>query len=237
MTESIFRAAWWPIHVAVAWAVTRDRAFVERSNLVRSLKSLSSIQTRLDLEKMRAEAGGRTPAKHHFEGADDAWSALREEMATPPALSSPNSAGKVRTFGMPFERRSLRGNTIETNEMGRKIAAVEIATMRLQDDDCLVPEDWQGSIWGNLRGYRNVRVFRDDVLRAFKTKSRPTGLIEGLTPATTPMRYPGDAALIEEGRRMLETGMEKRAVARKLAPRAEGAGTLESKIDRLRRAL
>ena len=58
--------------------------------------------------------------------------------------------------------------------MAREIPAVEIASLRLQDDgndkDCLVPEDWRvahGSNWNNLRGFRNVRVFRDDVLRAF----------------------------------------------------------------------
>jgi hypothetical protein len=50
-------------------------------------------------------------------------------------------------------------------------------------------------------------------------------------------RFPGDAALIEEGRRMLAGGKHKRAVARDLAERAEGAGTFESKVDRLRRLL
>jgi hypothetical protein len=57
-------------------------------------------------------------------------------------------------------------------------------------------------------------------------------------PATVASaRYPGDAALIEEGRRMLAGGKQKRAIARELAERAEGAGTFESKVDRLRRLL
>jgi hypothetical protein len=58
--------------------------------------------------------------------------------------------------------------------MTREIPAAEIASLRLQDDgddeDCLIPEDWRvahGSNWNNLRGYRNVQVFRDDVLRVF----------------------------------------------------------------------
>lgn len=55
--------------------------------------------------------------------------------------------------------------------------------------------------------------------------------------AVASARFPGDVALIEEGRRMLASGMQKRAIARKLAERAEGAGTLKSKIDRLRRLL
>ncbi|WP_377830312.1 hypothetical protein ACFKHW_17280 [Bradyrhizobium lupini] len=57
-----------------------------------------------------------------------------------------------------------------------------------------------------------------------------------LEPTVIASRYPGDAALLEEGRRMLAAGMEKRAIARQLAPRAEGH-SLESKIDRLRKAL
>jgi hypothetical protein len=61
--------------------------------------------------------------------------------------------------------------------------------------------------------------------------------VASLAPTVAASRYPGDVALIEEGRWMLESGMEKRAVARKLAPRAEGAGTFESKVDRLRKAL
>jgi hypothetical protein len=61
--------------------------------------------------------------------------------------------------------------------------------------------------------------------------------IANLTPAISTSRYPGDAVLLEEGRRMVAGGMEKRAVARKLAPRAEGVGTFESKLDRLRKAL
>jgi hypothetical protein len=61
--------------------------------------------------------------------------------------------------------------------------------------------------------------------------------IENLEPpAVAASRYPGDAALIEEGRPMVARGMEKRAVARKLAPRAEGT-TFESKVDRLRKQL
>ena len=32
MAASIFKVAWWPIHVAVAWVLTRDRAIVERLN-------------------------------------------------------------------------------------------------------------------------------------------------------------------------------------------------------------
>lgn len=96
-----------------------------------------------------------------------------------------------------------------------------------------------------------LRLFADDgvvnmrnpTLIAPQPSLSESDLIDWLDrnhPATTAKpaaRYPGDAALIEEGRRMLAGGMEKRAVARRLAERAEGAGTFESKVDRLRKAL
>ena len=158
MAESIFGAAWWPIHVAVAWALTRDRAFVERSNCAG--KSLRGIAVALAMDKVDG-----MPTEPYFKGGADAWSALREEMAV----------GNVRASGTPFRRvADLQGHAVETNEMAREIPAVEIASLRIQDDggdkDCLVPEDWRvahGSNWKNLRGYRNVQAFRDDMLRAF----------------------------------------------------------------------
>jgi hypothetical protein len=52
------------------------------------------------------------------------------------------------------------------------------------------------------------------------------------------MHYPGDLALIDEGVRKAENGMKYRAIARELAPRAEGSNTdLASKEDRLRKAI
>ena len=158
MAASIFKAAWWPLHVAVAWALTRDRAFVESSN--RAGKSLLSVAIALAMDKVDGK-----PTERYFKGSTDAWYALREEMA----------AGNIRASGTPFRRvADLQGSAVETNEMAREISLDEIASSRLQDDghdkDCLIPEDWRvahGSNWNNLRGYRNVRVFRDDVLRAF----------------------------------------------------------------------
>ena len=87
MAASIFKAAWWPIHVAVAWVLTRDRAFVERSN--RAGKSLRSVAVALAMDKVRAK-----PTERYFKGATEAWSALREEIA----------AGNIRASGTPFRR-------------------------------------------------------------------------------------------------------------------------------------
>ncbi len=201
MAESIFGAAWWPIHVAVAWALTRDRAFVERSN--RAGKSLLSIAVALAMDKV----GGK-PTERYFKGSTDAWSALREEMA----------AGNVRASGTPFRRvADLEGGAVNTSGMAREIPAVEIASLRLQDDgndkDCLVPEDWRvahGSNWNNLRGYRNVKVFRDDVLRAFDA--------EGATPYV-----PDWERLPEAVKRVVATGVNedqaKQAICTAIADR------------------
>jgi hypothetical protein len=70
---------------------------------------------------------------------------------------------------------------------------------------------------------------QQDSLDRFIAKLQP--------PTVAASRYPGDKALIEEGRQMLACGMTKRKAAEKLAFRAEGAGTFESKVDRLRKAL
>jgi hypothetical protein len=161
MAESIFGVTWWPIHVAVAWVLTRDRAFVERSN--RAGKSLRHVAVALAMAKVHGK-----PTKRYFKRTTNAWSALREEIA----------AGNVRASGTPFRRvADLHCHAVETNEMAREIPAAEIASLRLQDDgddkDCLIPEDWRvahGSSRKNLRGYRNVRAFRDDMLRVFEAE-------------------------------------------------------------------
>jgi len=84
---------------------------------------------------------------------------------------------------------------------------------------------WVPPIPGSLARCERTIFVRKDSLEGFVADSKPT---------VVSARYPSDATLIEEGRRMLESGMQKRAIARK---RAEGAGTFESKVDRLRRLL
>jgi hypothetical protein len=82
---------------------------------------------------------------------------------------------------------------------------------------------------------RTVRCPGRDI---FIRKDSLAEFVRSLSHATVaPSRFPGDTALIEEGRRMLATGMTKRAVARTLAPRAQGDGTIESTETRLRKAL
>jgi hypothetical protein len=131
------------------------------------------------------------------------------------------AAGKVRASGTPFWRvADLQGNALETNEIAREIAAVEIGTLRLQDDgddkDCLVPEDWlvaHGSNWNNLRRYRNVQDFRDDLLRAFSTD-------DGAVPYVPDWERLPDAV-----KRVMATGVKedqaKQAICKAIANRKD----------------
>ena len=103
MAASIFKAAWWPIHVAVAWVLTRNRALVERSN--RAGRSLRSIAVAIAMDKVRAK-----PTRRYFKRATKAWSALREEIA----------AGNVRASGTPFRRvADLEGGAVNMSGIAR----------------------------------------------------------------------------------------------------------------------
>jgi hypothetical protein len=53
-------------------------------------------------------------------------------------------------------------------------------------------------------------------------------------PKTKRNRYPGDAPLVEEGRKLIKAGWTKSRAAKHLAPRAEG-GSDKQRADRLRK--
>ncbi|WP_316228642.1 hypothetical protein [Bradyrhizobium sp. SZCCHNR1045] len=88
----------------------------------------------------------------------------------------------------------------------------------------LTVEDRDRHGFATKRVYRHVYVYADDLaLEASSVKAS---------------RYPGDAALIEEGVRRACAGEQYRSIARALAPRADGSNTeLTSKEDRLRKAI
>ena len=137
-----------------------------RSRLCRTLQSRGEVAAWRRGRPCHGQSSWKA-TEFYFKRASAAWSALSEEIA----------AGNIRASGTPFRRvADLQGHAVETNEMACEITAAEIASLRLQDDgddnDCLIPEDWRvahGSNRNNLRGYRNVRVFRDDALQAFPT--------------------------------------------------------------------
>jgi hypothetical protein len=157
MAASIFKTAWWPLHVVVAWVLTRNHSFVAHSNRARSLGGVGVL---LASSKVHGK-----PIKRYFKSVLAAWIAVREEMA----------AGHIRLSGSRFRRVAVsQGLAVETTGPAREIPAAEIASLGLQDDgkdrDCLVPKDWRvahGSNWNNSWGYRNVLAFRDDVLSRY----------------------------------------------------------------------
>src|SRR5262249_11861577 len=57
------------------------------------------------------------------------------------------------------------------------------------DGQCLVPKDWRvarESNWGNLCGYRNVQVHRDDVLNEFPPGGNRTLTSDMIGPPVAP---------------------------------------------------
>ena len=144
-----FDLVWWPIDLAVAWVLTRDRIFVE-SQWRRDGHGFTGIEISLAVDQLE----GR-PASLQFPGVDDAWTELKKKL----------EQGAIPIVGTPFRREAeLLGHASETSESQRQISDAEIGSLMLDrdgDDLCLIPEDWRvarGSNWQNLRGYRNVQV-------------------------------------------------------------------------------
>jgi hypothetical protein len=108
-----------------------------------------------------------------------------------------------------------------------------------------IPLDWPARLTPDRIDWEASTIYGPDPFRLIDNNLFIEIKTSALAPAAPPSsastvasaRFPGDATLIEEGRRMVVSGMQKRAVARQLAARAEGAGTFESKVDRLRKLL
>jgi hypothetical protein len=90
---------------------------------------------------------------------------------------------------------------------------------------------------GMVRDPRYDYAYRKDDLAGWLDRQ---ALQKPGKPKTRPRvhryRHAEDAALIKEGRRMVNAGMTKLAAAKKLAPRAVG-GTVEQRIERLRKLI
>jgi hypothetical protein len=155
--DSIFQNPWWSLHVAVAWVLTRDRGFTESTHS-RSSKSLLGIELAIVAERNQG-----TPLDQHFDDVEDAWKHLYASIAD----------GSIRVAGTPFERRRSEASVLETNEARRAISAAEFSSLEFRDWDgepCLTPSDWRvahGSDWNNLRGYKDIQVFRDNLMAKF----------------------------------------------------------------------
>src|SRR4030081_3394169 len=93
MAATGFNAIWWPLCTAVAWVLTRNRAFVERFDepIARPANFNISITFELSADSLAGHAIQRA-----FANSNDAWLALREEIV----------AGRIRVAGAPFCRRA-----------------------------------------------------------------------------------------------------------------------------------
>ena len=177
MPESIFGAEWWPLHVAVAWVLTRDREFTERAGRVG--KFLPSMELVLSND---AHTGN--PAETFSNGVDEAWIKLREKI----------SDGSVPTAGMPFRRLALDSVASETSDSRRHIAPAEIRSLEYHqdgEDACLAPTEWRvahESNWNLRCGYRDVHIDKERLVLNFPPGGPSTLTSEEVGP---PMRPEG----------------------------------------------
>src|SRR5712664_3815755 len=128
--RSAFELKWWPLDIAIAWVLTRDRTFVERQ-WKRSSGKLTGISVAVAADKVY----GR-PLTLEFPGVTEAWTQLKSRL----------EEGAIKTVGTPFRRVADSSNAAsETSESQREIADAEISSLMLHeegDDLCLIPEDW-----------------------------------------------------------------------------------------------
>jgi hypothetical protein len=156
-----FAVSWWPVDVALAWIITRDRTFVERHWTRRGSKLAVTISLAVD-----SHSGQQLP--RYVDGVEAAWTELKGLLED----------GKIRVVASPFRRTAdFSAGAVETSESQQEIPDSEIGSLTLTedgDDLCLIPEDWRvarGSNWNNLRGYRNPLVRANGVLHFFQPSS------------------------------------------------------------------
>src|SRR5688500_15145165 len=83
-----FELKWWPIDIAIAWVLTRDRTFVERQ-WKRSGDGLLDITVAVALDKHYGH-----PLKLEFPGVEEAWTQLKSHLED----------GSINIVGTPFRR-------------------------------------------------------------------------------------------------------------------------------------
>jgi hypothetical protein len=158
MVESIFRAAWWPTYVAVAWVATRDRDFIEQMPFDKSMNYLA-----VELAKYEADNKGvRSP--HKTSGG--AFLDLRDKSAE----------GRIQTTGDPY--RWVGRPPRMVLQKTRVIEPLEIASAVCRDDrgtpDCLVPKMLRpdGSRFQNVLWRRSEALAQFPALEATRATER-----------------------------------------------------------------
>ncbi len=179
--RSAFELKWWPLDIAIAWVLTRDRTFVERQ-WKRSGDGLIGISVAIAVDRHYGH-----PLKLEFPGVEDAWTQLKSRLED----------DAICVVGTPFRRvADMSNGAVETSESQREIAYTEISSLMLheeRDELCLIPEDWRvarGSNWHNLCGYRTVLVRPNGVLHYFPPSKDLVLPSENLGPPRNP-REPG----------------------------------------------
>jgi hypothetical protein len=143
-------------------------------------------------------------------------------------LNDAQSSGEVRLFWVGEIDVSFNGRKYQDCGTFRaqldSTGEVQLLGIRRKTDDDLRPRV-MGCLCSN----------QDDLID-WLDRQHPQVAATEKEEASHRYRYPGDAALVEEGRQMIANGMTKSRAARELAPRAEG-GNAEQREQRLRKLL
>lgn len=155
------REAWWPIAVAVAWVLLRNRAVVDQL-LARHPRKPVTFTT-VAVHAAALKASDKRPA-----------SDLRDSEAAFRELSHRWEAGDIEVVGTPFVRvGDQSGSSALTMGNQQTIFYTEFSSLIPHDDGgelCLIPRDRRaarGSKRNDLRGYRNVQVRSTALVGAF----------------------------------------------------------------------
>ena len=232
--EDVFEAVWWGRSAAMAWVLTRDKAFVQ-SQFDRNENDINLS------EAFARHAQGRKFSEVPVPTLDAAWSALQREMI----------AGRIRTVGEPFERTDYGdGDIVTSSEPARSIFKGELASLQPPqgaDEDFLTHIQYTAgprSSVGNLRGYQQIRLFRDDVLAAFPevefgTATGSARFASNFNDPKSPRWNIYDEPHFASMRQLLEKGSARSIAdaARKVVQTNDvpGGGTSESRQKRLQR--
>jgi hypothetical protein len=148
------REAWWPISVAVAWVLLRDRSVVEQFLELHSYKPITFVDTFAAFWKV---GGGQPP---QFANSKAAFRALEHRWQT----------DEIKIAGTYFVRE---GGELKMGKQ-QTIPYAERSSLRYFDDHeapCLIPRDRRAAHGSspriNLWGYRNVVSLSATLVRAF----------------------------------------------------------------------
>jgi hypothetical protein len=154
--------AWWPIAIAVAWVLMRDRHALEQLLARHARKPITLISVATHAAALKISMPETT---FHAESTDTAFQLLRRRL----------DAGEIEVIGDPFVRTGHRHGDASRLEVGtpQTIPYAELRSLvpyHDHDQLCLIPRDWRAAHESGriiLRGYRNVQTRSAALLRFF----------------------------------------------------------------------